>query len=138
MPEITHAGILDRVRLTALLFFVFVVTPITEIVLFIVVGNKIGIGATIVIVFVTAILGAALVSRQGRGQMRRVRAALAQGSFPGKELAHGAMILLAGALLLTPGFLTDTVGFLLLVRGVREVLRRWAIRRFGRDTFIIG
>ena len=138
MPEITRACILVRVRLTALLFLVFIVTPIAEIVLFIVVGNKIGIGATIVIVFVTAILGAALVSRQGRGQMLRVRDALAQGSFPGTELAHGAMILLAGALLLTPGFLTDTVGFLLLVRGVREVLRRWATRRFGRDTFIIG
>lgn len=125
-------------RLTALLFFVFIVTPISEIVLFIVVGDKIGIGATIVIVFVTAIIGAALVSRQGRGQMLRVRDALAQGSFPAKELAHGAMILLAGALLLTPGFLTDTVGFLLLVPGVREVLRRWATRRYGRDTFIIG
>ena len=54
----------------------------------------------------------------------------ASGQFPGKSLAHGAMILVAGALLITPGFLTDIIGFLLLVPAVRETLRRWAVRRY--------
>ncbi len=137
MAEVTHAGILARVRLTRLLFLAFVVTPLTEIAIFIVVGNRIGAGATIAVVVVTAVIGAALVSRQGRGEMERVRAALVQGSFPGAQLAHGAMILVAGALLLTPGFLTDAVGFALLVPRIREGLRTWALRRYGRGPITI-
>ncbi|MFQ5554281.1 MAG: FxsA family protein [Acidimicrobiia bacterium] len=121
-----------------LLFLVFVVTPVVEIALFVTVGSRIGLGATIAVVLVTAFIGAALVSRQGRGQMSRVQEAAAAGTFPGKELAHGAMILVAGALLVTPGFLTDAVGFSLLVPRLREVLRRWLARRYGRGAFTIG
>ncbi len=58
-----------------------------------------------------------------------MQSTLAGGRFPGDELAHGAMILVAGALLITPGFLTDGVGFLLLVPPVREALRRFGARR---------
>ena len=59
------------------------------------------------------------------------------GSFPGRELAHGAMILVAGALLLTPGFLTDAVGFSLLVPTIREGLRRFLARRFSDGVIVI-
>ncbi len=138
MAEVTHPGILARVRLTRLLFLAFVVTPIAEIAIFIVVGNRIGIGATIAVVVVTAVIGAALVSRQGRGEMESVRLALTEGTFPGAQLAHGAMILVAGALLLTPGFATDAVGFALLVPRFREALRIWALRRYGRGPITIA
>jgi UPF0716 protein FxsA len=47
------------------------------------------------------------------------------------------MILVSGALLLTPGFLTDAVGFSLLVPQVREILRRWFGRRYGRGAVTI-
>ena len=120
------------------LFVVFVVTPIIEIGLFIALGGRIGIAWTLVIVIATAFLGASLVSRQGRGELARASQTLRSGEFPGKELAHGAMILVAGALLLTPGFLTDAVGFSLLVRPVREVLRKFLARRFGGGAFTIG
>ncbi len=132
MAEVTHAGNLGRVRLSRILFIAFVVTPITEIALFVAVGDRIGIGPTLAIVVLTAVVGAALVSRQGRGTMDAARRELAQGGFPGKQLAHAAMILFAGALLLTPGFMTDGVGFALLAPPVRESLRRWAVRRYGQ------
>ncbi len=138
MAEVTHLCILGRVRLTRLLFIAFVATPITEIALFVVVGDRIGIGPTLAIVVITAIVGASLVSRQGRGAVAAARQELARGAFPGRQLAHGAMILFAGALLLTPGFLTDAVGFALLVPGIREVLRRWAVRRYGEGPITIG
>jgi UPF0716 protein FxsA len=78
----------------------------------------------------TALIGAALVSRQSRGAWRKVQATFAQGEIPTKEITHGGMILVSGALLVTPGFITDTIGFLLLVPGVREILRRFGARVF--------
>lgn len=125
-------------RLSRIIFIAFVVTPITEIVLFVVVGERIGIGPTIAVVLLTAVVGASLVSRQGRGTLDAARGELARGGFPGTQLAHGAMILFAGALLLTPGFLTDVVGFALLVPGIREALRRWAVRRYGHGPITIA
>jgi UPF0716 protein FxsA len=115
------------------LFVLFVAVPIAEIALFIVVGERLGLGSTIVIVVMTALLGATLVSRQGRSQMTQIRRSTASGAFPAVELAHGAMILVAGALLITPGFLTDTIGFLLLVPQFREMVRRvWSRRMRDR------
>ena len=116
-----------------LLFALFVAVPLVEIALFIVVGNRLGLGPTIVIVVTTALVGATLVSQQGRGQMTRIQKSAVTGAFPGPELAHGAMILVAGALLITPGFLTDTIGFLLLVPPIREAVRRaWSRRMRDR------
>ena len=123
-------------RLFPVLVGAFIIVPIVEIALFLSVGERIGIPATLAVVVVTAVVGAALVSRQGRGTMDRVRRQATSGRFPGVELAHGAMILVAGALLLTPGFLTDVVGFSLLVPRVREGLRRWGARRFGQGRTI--
>lgn len=119
-------------RPTSILFLVFILVPIAEVALFVAVGDRIGLGPTVALVVVTALLGAALVSRQGRGQISKVRSRVMSGSFPSAELAHGAMILVAGALLITPGFLTDTVGFLLLTPPVRDgIWRRWLRRRSG-------
>jgi len=133
----TRAGILGTVRLSSLLFTVFVVTPIVEITLFVVVGSRIGLGPTLLVVVGTAILGASLVSRQSRAEWSRVRADFAAGVFPGRPLAHSAMILVAGTLLITPGFLTDAVGLALLVPGVREALRQWGLRRYRNHMTVL-
>jgi UPF0716 protein FxsA len=130
-------GILNRMRPLPALFVLFLVTPIVEIALFLTVGERIGIPATLVIVVVTALVGASLVSRQGRAEYAALQASVVRGEVPTKELAHGAMILVSGALLLTPGFLTDAVGFSLLVPQVREILRRWFGRRYGRGAVTI-
>ena len=124
-------------RLGQTLFILFVVTPIIEIALFLTIGDRIGIPTTLAIVVVTAIVGASLVSRQGRTEYAALQASVLRGSVPTKELAHGAKILVAGALLLTPGFLTDGVGFSLLVPQVRESLRSWFGRRYGRGPVTI-
>lgn len=89
------------------------------------------------IVLLTAVIGANLVTRQGRGELARLQMEFGSGKFPAKPLAHGAMILVAGALLVTPGFLTDAVGFALLSPQVREGLRKWGVRRWsGRVTVL--
>lgn len=124
-------------RLGPALFVIFVATPIIEIALFLTVGEQLGLGRTLAIVVITAFIGAALVSRQGRAEVAALQASIGQGMVPSKELAHGAMILIAGAVLLTPGFLTDAIGFALLVPQVRELVRRWFSRRYGRGPITI-
>jgi UPF0716 protein FxsA len=118
------------------LFSFFLIVPVLEVVLFIVVGSRIGVPMTIGLVVLTALLGAALVARQGRATLTDARRDLYEGRVPTRPLAHGVMILIAGALLLTPGFLTDAFGFSLLVPGVREALRKWAVARFRPDQII--
>lgn len=125
-------------HLRGFLFLAFLAVPIAEIALLIWVGGRIGLGVTLVLILATAALGAYFVSEQGRGVSDEIRARFLAGSFPGRELAHGGMILVAGALLLTPGFLTDAVGFLLLVPAVRETVRRRAVRRYGTGRIIEG
>jgi UPF0716 protein FxsA len=117
-------------RTSSFLFVLFVAMPIAEIALFLRVSESVGWGSTILFVIMTALIGAALVSRQSRGAWRQVQATFAQGEIPTKEITHGGMILVSGALLVTPGFITDTIGFLLLVPGVREILRRVGVRLF--------
>lgn len=119
-------------RIRTWLFIAFLVVPIVEIVLFLYVGNWIGIWPTIATVVVTAALGSFFVSKQGRLTWQSIITKINRGEVPTASVVHGAMILVAGALLLTPGFLTDLVGFALLVPGVREAIRQWFLRR--RDS----
>ncbi len=102
----------------------FVFVPLLEMALLIWVGARLGIGPTLAIVIVTGIAGAYLVKHQGLAVWHSAQQRLAGGELPTRELAHGAMLLVAGAFLLTPGFVTDVVGFSLLVPAVREWLRR--------------
>lgn len=110
----------------------FVLVPLVEMAVLIWVGGRIGIGWALGVVILTGVVGAALVKKQGLSVWRAARQRLAQGELPTVELAHGAMLLVAGAFLLTPGFLTDIVGFGLLVPGVRERVRLWAMRRISQ------
>jgi len=120
-----------------ILLVLFIAVPVIEIALFVAIGERLGIVTTLVIVVATALIGSVLVSRQGSGALSNIQTAIARGEMPGKELAHGAMILVAAVLLITPGFLTDVVGFLLLVPAVREAIRRIGERRFRNRVQIL-
>jgi UPF0716 protein FxsA len=54
--------------------------------------------------------------------LARIQREMALGGLPGRELVHGAMMVVAGVLLLTPGFITDTLGLLLFIPKVREAV----------------
>ncbi len=124
-------------RPASILFLAFVLVPPIEIGLFITIGGQIGLWPTMAIVLLTAVIGANLVSRRGRGVLTSIQTEFADGQFPARTLAHGAMILVAGALLLTPGFLTDVVGFSLLSPQIREVLRKWGVRRWSNRVTVL-
>jgi len=111
-----------------LILIAMIGVPIAEIAVFIEVGEKIGLGVTLLIVVITAILGTALLRQQGFSVLARAQASLQENRFPVNELFDGLCLLFAGALLLTPGFVTDTVGFLLFTPPVRALLRIWAMK----------
>ena len=120
-----------------LLVAAFLTVPILELLLFIYVEGRIGLARLLIAIVVTAVLGALLVRQQGFVVLSRLRADLSAGVMPGRQLVHGALVLIGGALLLTPGFLTDAVGFALMIPSVREGLRRLGSRSFRRRTIII-
>ena len=115
----------------------FLAVPILELLLFIYVEERIGLGRLLLGIVISAVLGAFLVRQQGFAIWRRLREDLMAGRMPGRQLAHGAMVLFGGALLLTPGFLTDAVGLALMVPLVRDGVRRAGVRLFRRRTIII-
>ena len=120
-----------------LVFAVFIGVPVLEVVVFVMVGGRIGLLNVLALILVTGVVGALVASRQGMSVWRDAQVQMAQGAFPGRELAHGAMVLAGAMLLVTPGFVTDVVGFLLMVPVVREAVRRWASRRFTARSGII-
>jgi UPF0716 protein FxsA len=110
----------------------FVVLPAIELALLIEVGRRIGTGATLALIAVTGIVGAALARRQGLGVLRVLQTETMAGRLPAGSLADGVIILVAGALLVTPGILTDAFGFLCLVPAFRKVVKRALLRRLER------
>ena len=106
------------------LLTIFILVPILELSLLLRIGSKIGIEATLAVIFLTGIIGAALTRTQGSKALVSFRRALAEGKLPHSEALDGLLILLAGAVLLTPGFLTDTAGFLLLFPPTRAFIHR--------------
>ena len=118
-------------RFALIPFLVLLVIPIAEIATFIAVGGAIGIGWTLLLILVTAIIGTFLLRAQGMGLIARIQNEVRAGRVPARELVHGLMLLLAGVLLLTPGFVTDAIGFSLFVPPVRDAV--WQLVR-GRVT----
>jgi len=127
-----------RSRRVALSFFpIFILAlPFIEIATFIIVGGKIGVLWTIALVVLSSIAGALLLRLQGFGAVNRIRNEVERGHNPSRELAHGAMIMLAALLLLIPGFVTDIAGLLLFVPTMRDLAWRLLKRRITvRSSF---
>jgi UPF0716 protein FxsA len=116
-----------------LLFLLFVVVPLAELYLLLVLGSVLGFWPTVAIVLVTGVLGATLAKREGLRVFRKWSDAIAEGRVPEEGVLGGLLVLVGGVLLVTPGVITDVTGLLLLFpptrRFVAERLRRYAERR---------
>lgn len=123
--------------LGVLLFLLFIVLPLIELLLLVWIGTKIGLTPTIAIVILTGMLGAVWARSQGARAWREVGEAWQQGRVPGRELVAGALFLVGAAFLLTPGVLTDATGLLLMLPPVRRLAARLVIRLFGRRARIV-
>ncbi|WP_404801121.1 FxsA family protein [Acuticoccus sediminis] len=104
------------------LFAILLIIPIAEIAVFLTVGSIIGVLPTLLIIVLTAILGAALLKRQGLSAFAKLQEDVRAGRVPTAAIGETITVAIAGMLLLTPGFITDTIGFLLFVPSVRSWL----------------
>lgn len=121
----------------AILFVLFIVTPLVEIFVLIQVGRVVGAPPTIAALVLVSLAGAALVKREGLKAWTRFRSALEAARLPAEEVVDGALVLLAGALLLTPGFVTDALGLLFLLPPSRALINR-ALRSRVRMSMGLG
>ena len=102
--------------------------PTAEIITFIEIGGILGLGPTIGIILLTAIIGAVQLKSQGSATLYKVMECLNRGRFPINEAFDGWCLILASILLLTPGFITDFAGLLLFTPLFRINLRRLLAR----------
>ena len=106
-----------------------ILLPLSEIAVFIMVGEAIGVLPTILLTVFTAVAGTVLLRQQGLSLVKRMQSELDAGRVPGDDLMQGAMMVLASLFLLLPGFLTDTIGLLLFIPPLRIALARFFSRR---------
>jgi len=107
----------------------FLVVPILEIYLLLEVGALIGAFPTIILVVLTAVIGAGLLRQQGISTLARLQQNMSQGKLPAQEILEGVLLAVGGALLMTPGFVTDTMGFLCLLPFSRKFIAQAIMKR---------
>lgn len=100
---------------------VLLALPLLELALLIKAGQAFGFWPVVLTVIVTGFAGARIIQTQGIATFRRISEAVENGREPHRELADGALRLLAGVLLLLPGPITDTVGALLMIPPLRAL-----------------
>ncbi|MCL1078532.1 FxsA family protein [Parashewanella spongiae] len=111
------------------LLLLFILIPVLELSLMIHVGGVIGTWNTVGLVIFTAVVGGSLVRSQGLETLHNVRAKLANGETPGKEIVEGMMLAIAGVFLVLPGFITDFIGLLFLTPITRAPIAAFMFKR---------
>jgi UPF0716 protein FxsA len=119
-----------------LLALVFIVAPLAELAVVVQVAGSIGVLNTIGLLVAVSIVGAWLAKQQGLATLRRIQAAIDRGQTPDREVADGALILLAGALMIAPGFVSDVLAILLLIPPIRAVARHALLRQLSRRSTV--
>ena len=99
--------------MNSILLFV-VLIPIIEIYLFIKIGSQIGALTTILLIFITAVVGVYYAKYEGLNTLKAGFLQLSKNEAPAYEIISGAAIAFAALLLIIPGFATDIFGFLII------------------------
>ena len=120
-----------------------ILIPIIEIYLFIKIGSQIGAFNTIILIFLTAIIGVYYAKYEGLNTLRSGMMQIIKNQIPALELISGAAIAFAAILLIIPGFATDLIGFLLIMPLSRKLLlgrwnQKFEKKNQKRNDFIEG
>ncbi len=105
---------------TILLFLIGI--PAIEIFVMIKIGQNIGAFNTVLLIFLTAIIGLFFAKAQGLSTLKSGILSMYKNEIPLFEIVSGASIALAACLLIFPGFVTDTLGFFLLIPWTRKII----------------
>ena len=77
---------------------------------------------TILLIFITAIVGIYYAKYEGLNTLKSGFSQLSKNETPAYEVISGAAIAFAALLLIIPGFLTDIIGFLLIFPISRKII----------------
>ena len=91
-----------------------ILIPAIEIFLFIKIGSQIGAITTILLIFITAIVGVYYAKYEGLNTLKSGFMQIRKNRTPTYELVSGTAIAFAALLLIIPGFATDILGFLII------------------------
>tara|TARA_S200000501_G_scaffold266952_1_gene250654 strand:- start:506 stop:931 length:426 start_codon:yes stop_codon:yes gene_type:complete len=113
------------------ILFSIILIPVVEIYLLIKIGSEIGAATTIILIFLTAIVGVYYAKYEGLNTLKAGFSQLRRNETPAYEVISGAAIAFAALLLIIPGFATDTVGFLLIF----PISRRMIFNFFSKKIY---
>ena len=99
-----------------------ILIPILEIYLFIKIGSQIGAFNTILLIFITAMIGVYYAKYEGLNTIKSGFVQMIKNQLPAYEIISGAAIAFAAVLLIIPGFATDFFGFLLIFPITRKLI----------------
>ena len=109
-----------------------IIIPIIEIYLFIQIGSEIGAFTTILLIFLTAIVGIYYAKYEGLNTLKSGFEQLSRNEAPTYEMISGAAIAIAAILLIIPGFATDIIGFFLIFPPSRKLIFGKLAKKFSR------
>ena len=120
-----------------------ILIPILEIYLFIKIGSQIGAFYTILLIFITAIIGVYYARYEGLNTVRSGFVQMIKNEVPAYEIISGAAIAFAAILLILPGFTTDFIGFLLIFPITRKLIfgnisNKFKKHKTKKNNFIDG
>ena len=126
---------------TILLFIILI--PAIEIFLFIKIGSQIGAITTILLIFITAVVGVYYAKYEGLNTLKAGFTQLSKNVSPTYEMISGAVIAFAALLLIIPGFATDILGFLLIFPVTRKFIfgkfaKKFKTTKTEKNNFIDG
>ena len=125
------------------ILFLIIFIPVIEIYLFIKIGAQIGALTTILLIFITAILGVYYARYEGLNTLKAGFAQLSKQETPAYEVISGATIAFAALLLIIPGFATDLLGFFLIFPITRKMIlskfsKKFSPKKNKKKNFIDG
>ena len=120
-----------------------ILVPIIEIYLFIKIGSQIGALITILLIFLTAIIGVYYAKYEGLNTLKSAFFQISKNEAPAYEMISGAAIALGALLLIVPGFATDFFGFLIIFPITRKIMfnifsKKFDKRKNQKNNFIDG
>ena len=119
-----------------------ILIPIIEIYLFIKIGSQIGAITTILLIFITAVVGVYYAKYEGLNTLKAGFLQLSRNEAPAYEIISGAAIAFAAILLIIPGFATDIFWFLLIFPFSRKFFFSKFAKKFNhkkeKNNFIDG
>ena len=127
------------------ILLLIIIVPVLEIYLLIKIGSQIGALTTIMMIFVTAIVGIYYAKYEGLNTLRSGFSQIRKNKAPTYEMISGAAIAFAALLLIVPGFATDILGFLIIFPTSRNFFLKKFFNKLkkkenvtGKNNFIDG